>query len=120
MSDPLYTKYIVVPTNQCNYYIYEVCARHAISTTGLYHIDRANNIKLPFMPSAYKAFLPADKVFDSRCDAENYAQNILMPKELDEKLRHLKWLIGYYEKLVNKFLTTKPKARFAKLTKAIP
>jgi len=117
MADPLYTKYVVVPTNQCNYYIYEVCARHAISTTGKYYIDNTHN-KRHAIPAKYNPFF--DKVFDTRADAESYAQNVLMPSILEKKINKLKHYHKYYDNLIEKFYNLTPKARFVILGKKTP
>ncbi len=117
MSDPLYTKYVVVPTNQCNYYIYEVCVRHAVSTTGKYHIDNTHNTRNA-IPDKYNPFF--DKVFDTRADADSYAQNVLMPSILEKKIAKLKRLHDYYDNQIGKFSTLTPKARFVILGKKTP
>jgi hypothetical protein len=95
MIDPLYIKYIVVPTNQCNYFIFEVCVRHAISTTGNFILDRSNNKTLTIMPVRYKTSYKADEVFDTRGDAEVYAKTVLMPQFIDKRLKtlNIEWLI---------------------------
>lgn len=120
MSDPTYMKYIVVPTNQCNYYIYYVCVRHAVSTTGQFHIDRSHNKRLPNMPTSFKSFLSAKDIFDTRGDAEYYAQNVLMPSLIDKKIKELEWQMNYKKKLIDKFTKSKPKSRFATLAKDNP
>lgn len=121
MSDPLYKKFIVVPTNQCNYHIYEVYARHAISTTGLYHIDGQYNKESYSIPSAYKKCLTSDQVFDTRGDAEQYAQSILMPKVIKDKIKNLQKVIDYYSKRINDFTNKKHKCiKFEKLIKENP
>jgi hypothetical protein len=117
MTDPLYTKYIVVPTNQCNYYIYQVCVRHAISTTGKYHIDRSNNKRLPVMPAAYRTCIDPSLAFDTRGDAEYYAQTVLMPEFKQRKLQCLQYRFDMAKQKIDRINNTKPKVKFANLEK---
>lgn len=117
MNDPIYIKYVVVPTSQCNYTIYCVKARHAVSTTGAFHIDNANNHRNMANKIKYKTTYYSHEIFDTRGEADVYAQQIVMPKILKDKIADMERMTQYYSKLHDKFKGHTPKAKFSILAK---
>ncbi len=113
MSDPVYYKYIVEATQQCNYRIYHVLVRHTVSTTGTFMVDRNHNKNYGICNRSFRA----DQLFDTRAEAVFYAETVLMPKVIEKKQKQLNQLIDYYNKVISKISTSKPKQRFINLVK---
>jgi hypothetical protein len=72
------------------------------------------------MPTGFKSYLSAADLFDTRGDAEYYAQNVLMPGLIEKKIKELERQVEYRRRLVDKFTANKPKSKFAILAKDKP
>lgn len=114
----LVDKYIVVPTTHCNYIIYLARFEEVFDPNQRF-VFRAGihaNNRHPATGHLKYGWL-SHEVFDNRADAQHYAETVLMPTLLSNKITYMKQLMEYYSKLYEKFLVHKPKRRFSNLIK---